>query len=118
MVTGLLLNSEEKLEHCHGCSMGKHKRLPFPKKSEEKSSRLLELIHTDVCGPMNVPSVGGLVYFVTFVDDYWKYVTVYTMKSKGEVLAKFMEFVQMAETFTGLKVKKIDSFRQWWGIRR
>jgi hypothetical protein len=28
----------------------------------------LDLVHSDVCGPMQVPSMGGSRYFVTFTD--------------------------------------------------
>jgi len=46
------------------------KQQPFPKKSQSNTTRVLELIHSDGCGPMDVNSVGGLRYFVTFTDDY------------------------------------------------
>ena len=94
---------------CEGCAFGKQHRNPFPKKSEHESSQLLELIHTDVCGPISIDSVGGSRYFVTFIDDYSKYTTVYIIKHKSEVLKKFKEYVYIAENFTGLRVKRVRS---------
>ena len=82
---------------------------PFPKKSERETSQPLELVHSDICGPMQVESVGGSKYFVTFIDDYSKYTTVYMISHRSEALEKFMEFVQMAENFTGLRVKELRS---------
>ena len=67
LVVGLLLDQKEEFElQCEGCAFGKQHRNPFPKKSEHESSQLLELIHTDVCGPMSLDSDGGSRYFVTF----------------------------------------------------
>jgi len=71
MVDGLEFDPEEVLnDDCEGCAMGKLHRIPFPKNNNHKSTQLLELIHTDVCGPMSVESIGGSRYFVTFIDDF------------------------------------------------
>lgn len=49
-------------------------------------------MHSDVCGPMHMPSIGGANYFVTFIDDYTQCCAVYFMKHKSEVFDKFIEF--------------------------
>ncbi len=82
-------------------------KIPFPKQSTKKTSRPLELIHSDLCGPMNVESIGGSKYVLTFTDDYTRYVTVYFLKSKSEVLSKFEEYVNMVENMTGQKVQNL-----------
>ena len=56
---------------------------------------------------MNVDSVGGSKYVLTFTDDYTRYVTAYFIKSKSEVLSKFMEYVTMMENETDLRVQAI-----------
>src|SRR3954466_7557613 len=50
----------------------------------ERVDELLGIIHTDVCGPMNVPTCNGLRYFVTFTDDLSRYGYIYLMKHKSE----------------------------------
>ena len=40
------------------------------KKGAKKSSQLLEIIHTNICEPFDVPTFGGENYFITFIDDY------------------------------------------------
>ena len=71
MVDGLTFDPKDKMNNdCKGCAMGKLNRLPFPKQSSHKSSQLLELIHTDVCGPMSIEQIGGSCYFVSFIDNY------------------------------------------------
>ena len=111
MVDGMKIKSAEEVDRysCEGCAMGKQHHQPFPKKSHHKRSKPLELIHSDVCGPMSVPSVGGSRFFVTFIDDFSRYTYVYIIKHKSEVLEKFQEFVKQTENLTGLRVKSLRS---------
>ena len=83
---------------CEPCVLGKMHKMSCPKESQYRSSQLLEMIHTDVCGPMQVDSEGGSRYLVTFTDDYSRYTTVYFMKHKSEVLEKFQQYTQLVET--------------------
>ena len=54
---------------CKGCALGKNIKKPFPS-SNNRSKETLDLIHSDVCGPMPVKSLGGSLYYLTFIDDY------------------------------------------------
>ena len=62
-------NDDESKEACDGCMKGKQTRKPFPKESTTRANEILEVIHTDVCGPMETKSLGGSRYFVTFIDE-------------------------------------------------
>lgn len=53
---------------------GKQAVAQFPSRSLTKTSRELELVHTDVMGPMRTVSKGGAKYVLTFVNDYSRYV--------------------------------------------
>ena len=90
-------------QECEACAQAKMHKIPFPK----KTSRAFELIHSDLCGPMNVESIGGNKYVLTFTDDYKRYVTVYFLKSKSEVLSKFEQYVNMVENATGQRVQHL-----------
>ena len=57
-----------------------------PTLGEIRSTRKLQLVHSDICGPMQTQSIGGAKYFVTFIDDYSRCCAVYFMKYKSEVL--------------------------------
>ena len=69
------------MSFCEPCVFGKHHRAPFPKKSDRKTTRPLELIHTDVCGKVSTASFSGCYYFLTFIDDFSNYVWLYVLKS-------------------------------------
>ena len=92
LATGIKLPKRAKLSFCEGCIAGKMKRKPFKAVGEIRSKRKLQLVHSDVCGPMPTDSIGGNKYFVTFIDDYSRCCAVYFLKSKSEVPEKFKEF--------------------------
>ena len=58
---------------------------------------MLEIIHTDVCGPMNIEARGGYRYFLTFTDDLSRYEYVYLMKHKSEIFENVKEFQSEVE---------------------
>jgi hypothetical protein len=87
-VTGL---PELKVDHegvCNGCVQGKNIKNPFPMR-DNKAEGVLELIHSNVCGPIPSSSMSGYVYYVSFIDDYSRKTWLYILKSKDEVFSKF-----------------------------
>ena len=81
---------------------------PFPNQSQHSATRPYEIVHSDVCGPMQVESKGGSKYMLTFTGDYSRYTTVYFIKSKSEVLSKFQEYVNSVEKHTGHQIMKLN----------
>ena len=73
---------------CESCLEGKMTKRPFSAKGE-RSKEPLQLVHSDVCGPLSVQARGGYEYFVTFIDDYSRYGYVYLMLKKSETFGKF-----------------------------
>ncbi|RVW51840.1 hypothetical protein CK203_085746 [Vitis vinifera] len=55
---------------CESCQLGKHTRVSFPKRLNNRPKSPFELVHTDVWGPCRTASTLGFQYFVTFIDDY------------------------------------------------
>ena len=72
---------------------------------------MLDLIHTDVCGPMQTTTPGGNKYFMTVIDDYSRYTMVYLLKNKAEVMPRLKEYVKYVQTKFGRTAKKIRSDR-------
>jgi hypothetical protein len=69
----------ESFETCEVCLVGKMVKTPF-NGYVKRASDLLEIIHTDVCGPMSIPVHGGFHYFITFTDDLSCYGYTYVMR--------------------------------------
>ena len=82
--------------------MGKITKTPFSGKME-RANDLLEIIHTDVCGPMSVEARGGYRYFLIFPDDLSRYGSIYLMKHKSETFEKFKEFQSEVENHRNRK---------------
>ena len=97
---------DEKDVNCKPCTLGKMKKQPFPI-STSKTSRVLELIHSDLCGPIQVDSKGGSKYFLTFTDDYSRFSTVYFLHSKSQVLSYYKNYVALMENQSGQRLLKI-----------
>ena len=84
--------------------MGKMTKMPFFG-TMERATDLLEIIHTDVCGPMNVEACGGYRYFLTFTDVLSRHGYIYLMKHKSETFEKFKEFQSEVENHRNKKIK-------------
>ena len=89
---------------CRGCALGKNVMKPFSS-SNNRSKEILDLIHSDVCGLMPVKSLGGSLYYVTFIDDYSRNTWLYLLKTKDEVFSKFQELKVEIENLTSKKIK-------------
>ena len=73
---------------CEGCLLGKQSRRSFPKENVSRASEPLQLVHLDVCRPINPPSLGKNHYFLTFINDFsWKMWVIFSRKNP-----KFLEF--------------------------
>lgn len=92
----------EKLS-CEPCIMGKMTRQPFNGKGY-RANKPLEVVHTDVCGPISPTTWDGFRYFVTFLDDYTHMVVVYLLKNKFEVFEKFKEYHAYARHHFGVNI--------------
>ena len=65
-----------------GCAKGKNAKKKFPS-SESKAKEILEIVHSDVCGPMYSSSLSGYVYDVSFIDDLSCKNCIYFLKGKS-----------------------------------
>src|SRR4051812_31749255 len=81
----------ESLERCEACLMGKMTKTPFSGMME-RATDLLEIIHTDVCGPMSVASRGGYLYVLTFTDDLSRYGYIYFMNISPKLSRSLRNF--------------------------
>lgn len=107
-VSGLELSERPDNIFCDVCTKGKMTRAPFPKKSERKTE-MLELIHSDICGPIRTESSGGSRYFATFIDDASRWSEVRFLRNKSDVLQAFKDYKALVENQTGRRVKYLQS---------
>lgn len=129
-VEGMNLGSVQDDLICEICLSEKMTKTPFPK-SSTRTSKLLEIVHSDVCGPMSIRSIGGARYVATFIDDYSRWCEIHVLKRKNEVFSAFKSFKAAAENKHGCKIQllqtdngteyitnEFDEFLREKGIRR
>ena len=96
------------------CEKGKNIKNPFLK-GETKTKGMLELILSDVCGPIPSTYLSGYEYYVTFIDDYSRKTWIYFLKTKDEVFRKFKELKSLIRESFRKKNQDTQNI-QWWRI--
>jgi hypothetical protein len=91
-----LSNLDFENKFYEGRVIGKQTRRQF-EKSKFSATRPLELIHTDICGPITPDSFSGKEYFITFIADYLRKCWVYFLEKKSEAFETFKKFKFMVE---------------------
>lgn len=86
----------EKLGTCEVCCKAKQARLPF-KIERSRAKRSLQLIHTDLCGPIDLVIWNERKYILTFIDDYTHYTMIYLLRNKYEVTDALINYVNKVE---------------------
>ena len=125
VVKGLdLANNDIPSEPCAGCQYGKHQRSPFPV-GRKRAIYSGQLIHSDICGPMEKATPGGALYFVLFIDDFSGMRFIYLLRKKSEAAEKFMELIHAIRGQTGNLVRTLrtdnggeycsNEFEAWLG---
>ena len=95
---------------CVDCIKGK---LPARARKGKKGRKqdVLEMIYTDICGPITPSAIGGYKYFITFIDDCSRFGWVELLAEKSESLSAFKTFKAAIELKLGKKIKCVHSDR-------
>lgn len=89
---------------CEPCVHGKQSRESFYR-NDKRATQVLELVHSDVVGPITPTSYDNKTYIVTFLDDYSHFLMVYFMKNKSEVFDKFKEYYNLVTNMFSCKIR-------------
>ena len=105
MTTSMPYFSIESSSVCRGCALGKYTKTVFPS-SDSRLEGVLQLIHSDLCGPMSFASLTGYEYYITFIDDFSRKTWIYFLRSKRleEFSLRFQEFKVLVENQIGRRI--------------
>jgi hypothetical protein len=98
------------LDYCIDCIKGKYAK-QVKKGEAKRSAGVLEIIHTNICGPFPIKSVDRFDSFITFTDDFSCYGYIYPIKERSEALDKFKIFKTEVENQHNIKIKLVRSDR-------
>ena len=96
----------ESYDTCESCLLGKMTKLPFSEKGKHASG-LLDLIHSDICGPVSTHDRRGFVYFITLIDDHSRYGYLYLIKYKFEAFERFKAFKYEVNKQLGTSIRTL-----------
>ena len=85
---------------------GKQSRVAFHRFPSCGKQNILDLVHINVCTMQN-NTLGGALYYVTFIDDHSRKVWAYALKSKYQALDVFKDFHVKIERQTGKQLKYV-----------
>ncbi|MCH81386.1 gag-protease polyprotein, partial [Trifolium medium] len=94
---------------CGECQIGKQVKTSHPKLQHLSSTRVLELLHMDLMGPMQVESIGGKRYALVVVDDFSRYTWIEFLKEKSKTFGIFRELCLQVQNEKSTTVVKIRS---------
>ncbi|KAG8488945.1 hypothetical protein CXB51_017000 [Gossypium anomalum] len=100
---------ELKNDVCEVCQLDKQTKLPFPVNKAWRAQQRLQLVYTDICGPMKTTSLNGSRYFALFIDDCTRFCWVSFLKQKSDVVGFFCKFKALAKNQASCKLKCIRS---------
>nr|KAJ0208754.1 hypothetical protein LSAT_V11C400162950 [Lactuca sativa] len=106
---GMLKYDSKDFEKCETCVKSKFTKKPFP--SVKRNTSLLELIHSDICELNGILTRGGKRYFITFCDDFSRYLHVYLLRSKDEAFDAFKRYKAEVENQLERHIKILRSDR-------
>lgn len=104
MVIGLP-RVEQVEKACEVCLRGKQHRVPFLKQSTWRVAEKLELIHSDLCGPITPSSHSQKRYLISFIDDFSRKTWIYFVLEKSKAFHYFKLFKSFVEKQTGMFIK-------------
>ncbi|GKC34801.1 zinc finger, CCHC-type containing protein [Tanacetum coccineum] len=106
---GLILAFDMDTEKCKACMLNKITKKPF--QNVKRETKVLELIHSDLCDLHATPLLRNKKYFVIFIDDASRFCYVYLLHSKDEALDKFKVFKTKVELQQGSQIKRFRTDR-------
>ena len=89
---GIKLADKQRRE-CTTCALNKQTHEPTGKKTELRQTAPLQLVYSDVCGPIDPPTCDGFRYIINFVDAYSSACFVYFLKTKDAADKALEQFI-------------------------
>ena len=103
------LNASFKV--CIDCMVGKKHRDAISKKSLWRASQRLQLVHSDIFGPIKLVSDSKKRYFISFTDDYSRKMWIYFLVEKSEAFITFKNYKNLVEKEMGAFIRCLHTDR-------
>ena len=92
---------------CNGCLIGKQRHTPFPSRTSYRVGKPLELVHSDICGPIKPATPGGKTLFLLLVDDKSRFMWLILLQAKSEATKAIKRIHSQAEVECEKKMRML-----------
>lgn len=100
--------SRQEFIGCDDCAQGKSTQSPATSPFR-RSPNALDLVHSDLLGPISPPTSSGKKYILSFIDDHTRFNHIYLLSSKDETFTCFKKYKALVEKQTGRRIGKLKS---------
>ena len=94
---------------CLHCKESNLKSKPFGQRDYTQANGLLQIIHTDLCGPTNITALGGFRYIITFTDDFSRYIVIALLKNKSDATQALVNYVNRATNLHNKQIIRVHA---------
>jgi len=108
-IDGLMCYSMKVKVVCELCVCGTVDMTVVPSAGGGRVTKRLQLVHSDLGGPMSEPSRGGALYFCTFTNDFSRWTDVVFLHKKRDPLVEYWEWLKKAQLQIESKIKVLRS---------
>jgi hypothetical protein len=95
-----------EVDFCEHCIYGKQSQVRFTS-GATRANEIIELVHSDVFGPVTMPSLSGSLYYVSFIDCFSRKTCIHFSRKKSWVFERFKEFKSLVENQTEKRIKML-----------
>jgi len=107
IVEGMKITGKTKLD-CETCILGKMSQYRN-RVADERASTPLELIHSDLAGPITPVAMGGFRYVMSFIDDYSGAIFLYLLQKKSDLISATERFLADVAPYGNIKRLRSDN---------
>jgi transposase InsO family protein len=112
IIDGVVLTNTSEDFECQSCILAKTTRKSVPKvRQGEQAKEFAEEIHTDIWGPASIATFGGRRYYISFMDDWSRWVTVCLLRQKSEAFRAYKDFAAWVSTQLDRPIKCLHADR-------
>jgi Pol polyprotein, beta-barrel domain/GAG-pre-integrase domain/Integrase core domain len=95
------------LKFCEPCALGKARKLLFKPSAQINARHPLQIIHSNVGGPVTPASQSGHQYWITFTCEYSHFPWIYFMRRKAEAQTIYNQWKRDVQTFFSEEIKEV-----------
>lgn len=116
VVKGMTIKGKQEgsNQNCEVCIQGKFTQ-NRNRQADAKAKTILELVHTDLCGPIEPVGKDGYKYAITFTDDYSGMIFPYFIKAKSGTTKATEKFIADVAPYGKIKCIRSDNGTEFTG---